>query len=121
MTSPRNPPSAFKPIVLTDALGVAFLRRHPATREVATQSPEAGRVRAAVRFHDDATMPPQEAWAMPNVDVPADREPDLHFEKAGAPPPLGFWMTHPDVLAWTTSSIENDGDDWWVRVWLKGA
>ncbi|MBO9708636.1 MAG: hypothetical protein J7521_10515 [Caulobacter sp.] len=58
---------------------------------------------------------------MPNVDVPADREPDLHFEKAGAPPPLGFWMTHPDVLAWTTSSIENDGDDWWVRVWLKGA
>lgn len=118
-TPPRNPPSSFKPVVLTDAPGVAFLRRHPATREVAIQPSETGRLRAAMRFLDDATMSPQEEWAMPNANVPENRSPDLSFEDAGAPPPLGFWMTHPDVLAWTTSSIEDDGDNWWVRVWLK--
>jgi len=78
-------------------------------------------MQAALHFLDDAPMPPQAAWAMPNVGLPGDRGPDLRFENAGDPPPLGFWMTHPDVLAWATSSIEGDGDTWWVEVWLKGS
>jgi hypothetical protein len=120
-TPPRNPPSSFKPVVLTDASGVAFLQRHPATRVVATQPSTAGLVQAAMHFRDDVIMPPQEEWAMPNANVPGDLEPDLSFENAGDPPPLGFWMTHPDVLAWTTSSIDGSGDEWWVKVWLKGS
>lgn len=118
-TSPK-PPSAFKPIVFTDEAGVAFLQRHPATREVVMSSSRGGLTEAALHFRDDAGAPPQEEWAMPNSNRPRDRDADLRFENTGHAPPLGFWMTHPDVLAWTTSSIEDTSPDWWVEVWLKG-
>lgn len=117
MTS--KPPSAFKPIVLTDDPGVAFLRRHPATREVVTGPSKAGVMEAVLLFVDHVKAPPEEDWAMPNANVPRDREADLSFENTGHAPPLGFWITHPDVLAWTTSAIESDADAWWVKVWLK--
>lgn len=120
-TSPPRQPSSFKPVLLTDEPGVAFLRRHPATREVVTESSEAGAIQAALHFLDGVRMPPQEDWAMPNADVPGDRDPDLSFENSDHAPPLGFWMTHPDVLAWTTSALDGDRADWWVKVWLKAA
>lgn len=119
MTSTSSRPSAFRPLFRTDASGVAFLKRHPATLDVALTAMEADGIQAELRFRDDAPAPPQEDWALPNVGVPGDRGPDLSFENTGAPPPLGFWMTHPDVGAWTTSSLEGDSDGWWVKVWLK--
>jgi hypothetical protein len=118
MTTPS--PSSFKPVILTDEPGVAFLRRHPATREVVTTLVEAGRVEAALHFRDDAAVPPDDQWAMPNANVPDDRHADLSFENSGHAPPLGFWVTHPDILAWTTSALDGDDEDWWVKVWLKG-
>ncbi len=117
MTTP--PPSSFKPIVLTDALGVAFLERHPATREVTT-TPRAELIEAALHFRDDAGVPSEEQWVMPNSGAPEDREADLSFENTGHAPPLGFWVTHPDVLAWTTSALHDHSAGWWVKVWLKG-
>ena len=63
--------------------------------------------------------PPADDWVMPNADVPQDREHDLSFENDGHAPPYGFWITHPDVLAWTTELTEDDRPDWWVKVWLK--
>lgn len=117
MTTP--PPSSFKPVVLTDDLGVAFLRRHPAMREVLTTPSKAGRVEAALHFLDGVGAPPEDQWAMPNADVPRDREPDLSFDNTGHAPPLGFWVTHPDILAWTTSALDDSSADWWVKVWLK--
>jgi len=104
----------FEPVVLTDEPGVAFLRRHPATREVVIEPTAAGSVRAALLFRDDAPRPPQEMWVMPNSDIPRDRAPDLLFPKAGQIPPLGFWMTHPEVLAWTTPWLENENADGYV-------
>lgn len=112
-------PSMFKPVVLTDDPGVAFLRRHPATREVVTTPARAGLIEAALHFRDDAGVPPDEQWAMPNANVPEDREADLRFENTDHAPPLGFWVTHPDILAWTTSAIDGESADWWVEVWLK--
>jgi hypothetical protein len=117
MTTP--PPSSFKPIVLTDDRGVAFLQRHPATREVVTTPSKAGWLEAALHFRDGAAVPSDDQWAMPNVDVPGDRDADLRFENTGHAPPLGFWVTHPDVLAWTTSALDGESEAWWVKVWLK--
>lgn len=121
MTSAASPkpPSSFKPVVLTDAAGVAFLRRHPAMGEVTTE-PLAGAIQAALHFLDGVRMPPQEDWAMPNANVPRDRDADLNFENSDHAPPLGFWMTHPDVLAWTTSALDGERAEWWVKVWVKG-
>lgn len=115
-----TPLSALKPIVLTNDAGVAFLRRHPATREVVTEASEAGLLRASLHFVDAMEPPPEEQWAMPNADVPQDREHDLSFGNTGHSPPYGFWITHPDVLAWATDFVEDDGAAWQVRVWLKG-
>ncbi|MBO9543490.1 hypothetical protein [Caulobacter sp.] len=114
-----KPPSAFKPIVFTNDPGVAFLRRHPATGEVVTGPPTAGVMEAAVHFIDHAGVPSEDDWVMPNANIPEDRDADLSFENTGHAPPLGFWVTHPDVLAWTTSAIESSADAWWVKVWLK--
>lgn len=118
MSSP--PPSSFKPIVLTDEPGVAFLRRHPATLEVMTTGAKAGLLAAALRFRDGVAAPPDDQWAMPNANVPRDRDADLCFENTGHAPPLGFWVTHPDILAWTTSALDGESEAWWVKVWLKG-
>ncbi len=118
MTTP--PPSSFKPIVLTDDLGVAFLQRHPATRAVTTTPSEAGLLEAALHFRDGASVLPEDQWVMPNVNVPEKRDADLSFQNTGHAPPLGFWVTHPDILAWTTSALDGDSADWWVKVWLKG-
>jgi len=118
MTTP--PPSSFKPVVLTDESGAAFLRRHPATQEVVTTPSKAGRLEAALYFRDGAAVPPDDQWAMPNVNVPESREADLSFENSGHAPPLGFWVTHPDILAWTTSALDESSEDWRVKVWLKG-
>lgn len=112
-------PSSFKPIVLTDDEGVAFLKRHPATEAVVTTPSPVGLLAAAMHFHDGAPVPPDDQWAMPNANVPGDRDADLSFENTGHAPPLGFWVTHPDVLAWTTSALDGESEDWWVKVWLK--
>ncbi|MCA0357144.1 MAG: hypothetical protein LCH78_09775 [Proteobacteria bacterium] len=117
MTTP--PPSSFKPIVLTDARGVAFLERHPATHKVVTTPSQAGLIETALHFRDGAAVPPDDQWAMPNANVPQDREADLCFENSGHAPPLGFWVTHPDILAWTTSALDDASGDWWVKVWVK--
>jgi hypothetical protein len=119
MTDTPTPLAALKPVVLTDDAGVAFLRRHPATREVATGPTETGLVRAALHFIDAIEPPDADLWVMPNADVPEDRPHDLSFENDGHAPPYGFWITHPDVLAWTTELTEDDRPDWWVKVWLK--
>lgn len=117
MSSP--PPSSFKPIVLTSDEGVAFLQRHPATRDVTTTT-AGGLIEAALHFRDGAAVPPDDQWVMPNVNAPEDRDADLTFENTGHAPPLGFWVTHPDILAWTTSALDDSSDTWWVKVWLKG-
>ena len=117
MTTP--PPSSFKPIVHTDARGVAFLERHPATHKVVTTPSQAGLIETALHFRDGAAVPPDDQWAMPNANVPQDREADLCFENSGHAPPLGFWVTHPDILAWTTSALDDASGDWWVKVWVK--
>lgn len=119
MTDTPTPLAALKPVVLTDDAGVAFLRRHPATREVATGPTETGLVRAALHFIDAIEPPDADLWVMPNAGVPEDRPHDLSFENDGHAPPYGFWITHPDVLAWTTEMTEDDRPDWWVKVWLK--
>ncbi|MFT4254260.1 MAG: hypothetical protein QM608_17475 [Caulobacter sp.] len=116
-----TPLSALKPIVLTTDAGVAFLQRHPATREVATEASETGLVRASLHFVDAIEPPPEEQWAMPNADVPEDRPHDLSFGNTGHAPPYGFWITHPDVLAWATDFVEDERADWEVLVWLKEA
>lgn len=118
MTTP--PPSSFKPVVLTDEAGAVFLRRHPATHAVVTTPSSAGLLEAALHFRDDAPVPPDDQWAMPNANVPGDRDADLSFENTGHAPPLGFWVTHPDILAWTTSALDDASEAWWVKVWLKG-
>lgn len=115
-----TPLSALKPIILTSEAGVAFLRRHPATREIETSPSETGLLRAALHFVDAIEPPPEAQWVMPNANAP-DRAHDLDFENQGHAPPLGFWITHPDILAWTTLLTEEDRPDWQVKVWLKPA
>lgn len=119
MTSKPTPLNSLKPVVLTNDAGVAFLRRHPATLDVVTDPSGSGLLRAALHFVDAVEPPPAELWVTPNAGVP-ERPHDLSFENDGHAPPYGFWITHPDVLAWTTELTEEERPDWWVKVWLKG-
>ncbi|MDR7231429.1 hypothetical protein J2X45_002529 [Caulobacter sp. BE264] len=84
-----------------------------------TTPAKAGLIETALHFQDGVAVPPDDQWTMPNANVPQDRDADLRFENTGHAPPLGFWVTHPDILAWTTSALEDAHEDWWVEVWLK--
>ncbi|WP_168075187.1 hypothetical protein [Caulobacter sp. SSI4214] len=48
-----------------------------------------------------------------------DRPHDLEAYNEGHAPPTVFWHTHPRLEAYEVEYDQDDGANWWARLWLK--
>lgn len=48
-----------------------------------------------------------------------DRPHDLEAYNEGRAPPTVFWHMHPRLEAYEVEYDEDDGANWWARLWLK--